>query len=52
MFDVTVDVFGSDVENKNKHFYVLENVFTLGLEVLLHKHVLATAVPKGKYEVA
>jgi hypothetical protein len=52
MFDVTVNVFRSDVENKYQDFHVLENVFSLCLEVLLHKHVLATAVPEGEHKVS
>ena len=30
----------------------MENVIALGLEVLLHKAVLTTTVPQGKYKVA
>jgi hypothetical protein len=46
MLDVAVDVLGCHVENEDQNFYVLEDVFSLGLEVLLHKHILATAVPE------
>ena len=46
MLDVAVYIFRRHVENEDQNFYVLEDVFSLGLEVLLHKHILATAVPE------
>lgn len=52
MCQVACKVFGSDVEHKNEHLNIFKNMFALSLEVLLHKHILTTAVPKRKYEIA
>ncbi len=51
MGQVTSKVFGCNVEHENKHLNVFENVFALSLEVLLHEHILTTAVPKRKHKV-
>jgi hypothetical protein len=52
VLDVTVNILRGNVKDKDEHLNVLENVFTLGLEVLLHKHVLTTTVPKGEHKVS
>ena len=52
MVEITGKVFGGDVKNEDENLNVFEDVFSLRLEVLLHEHVLATAVPQRKHEVA
>jgi len=46
MFKIIDKFFASDVENEYKHLNILKNVLALSLEVLLHKHVLATTIPQ------
>lgn len=48
ILEVTIEVFACDVKDIDQHLYVLEDVFSLGLEVLLHKKVLTTTVPERK----
>ncbi len=48
---VNLELFRSDIENKDEHSYVLKDVISLRLKVLLHEAVLTTAIPEREYEV-
>lgn len=52
MSKVACEVLGGHIEHENQHFDILEDVLALSLEILLHEHILTTAVPKGEYQVA
>lgn len=43
---LSVEIFAGDIENVDEHLYVFEDVFSLRLEILLHKEILATTVPQ------
>ena len=52
MRQVFVALLTSHVKHKDQHFYILENVLPLRLEVLLHEKILTTAIPKWKHQIA
>ena len=47
--EIACEVLAGHVEHVNQHFYVLENVLPLTLEVLLHEQVLSSAIPQTQY---
>ena len=51
VIEVNLELFRSDIENKNEHSHVLKDVISLRLKVLLHEAVLTTAIPEWEYEV-
>ena len=46
VLELSIEVFTSDVEDIDEYLHILENVFSLRLEILLHKEILATAIPE------
>lgn len=52
MIQITDKLFGGDIKDKDQHLNILENVLPLRLEVLLHEHVLTTAVPESQYQIS
>ena len=52
MGQISWEVLRCDVKDENENLYVLENMISLRLKILLHKHVLTTTVPQWKNEIA
>ena len=44
--EVSTKIFASNIEYVDEDLHVLENMLSLGLEVLFHKQILATAIPQ------
>jgi hypothetical protein len=46
VLELSIEVFACDVEDVDENLHILENVFSLRLEILFHKEILATAIPE------
>lgn len=46
VIEINLELLGGDIEHKDEHTDILEDVVSLRLKVLLHKAVLTTAIPK------
>lgn len=52
VIEVDLELLGCDIEDKNEHSHVLEDMVTLRLKVLLHEAVLTTTIPKREHKIA
>ena len=46
VIEINLELLGGDIENKDEHADILEDVVSLWLKVLLHKAILTTAIPE------
>ena len=46
------EILACYIENIDEHFNILEDMFPLALEKLLHKEVLSSTIPKRQNQVA
>ena len=44
-----VEIFAGNIKNVNQHFNIFENMLPLALKKLLHKKVLASAIPQTEH---
>ena len=49
---VDLELLRRDIEDEDQHSYILEDVVSLRLKVLLHKAILTATIPQGEHKVA
>ena len=49
---VDLELLRRDIEDEDQHSYILEDVVSLRLKVLLHEAILTTTIPQGEHKVA
>lgn len=49
---LSIEVLAGNVKDIDEHLHVLEDIFSLRLEILLHEQILSTTVPQREDKIA